>query len=73
MMKVICNLAAFLLLPTLAQAQEQAGNDFFSNIGKMYVTVAVILILFFGIIAFLVFLERRVARLERDFEDEPPY
>lgn len=69
MMKVICNLAVFLLLPLWAQAQEQGGNDFFSNMGKMYVTVAVILILFFGIVAFLVYLERKVARLERDLEE----
>ena len=69
MMKVICNLAAFLLLPVLVQAQDQGGNDFFSNIGKMYVTVAVIVILFLGIVAFLVYLERKVARLERDLEE----
>ncbi|MGH1336127.1 MAG: CcmD family protein [Aureispira sp.] len=69
MMKVICNLAALLLLPVLVQAQDQGGNDFFSNIGKMYVTVAVIVILFLGIIAFLVYLERKVARLERDLEE----
>lgn len=69
MMKVICNLTALLLLPVLAQAQDQGGNDFFSNIGKMYVTVAVIVILFLGIIAFLVYLERKVARLERDLEE----
>lgn len=70
MMKVICNLVLFFLAPMLAQAQGQGGNDFFSNMGKMYVTVAVILILFFCIVAFLVYLERKVSRLERDFKDE---
>lgn len=69
MMKVICNLTALLLLPTLVQAQEQGGNDFFSNIGKMYVTVAVIVILFLGVIGFLIYLERKVARIERDLRD----
>ncbi len=69
-MKVVCNILIFCLLPILVQAQEQGGNDFFSNMGKMYVTVAVILILFFCMVAFLVYLERKVSRLERDFMDE---
>ncbi len=69
MRKLICNLVVCLFFPLWASAQEQGGNDFFSNIGKMYVTVAVIVILFLGIIAFLVYLERKVARLERDFEE----
>ena len=69
-MKVICNTLMFCLLPILAQAQGQGGNDFFSNMGKMYVTVAVILILFFCIVVFLVYLERKVSRLEQDLKDE---
>lgn len=67
-MKVFCNLVILLLIPILVQAQSR-GDDFFSNIGKIYVTVAVILILFFGIVAFLVYLERKVARLERDMKE----
>lgn len=59
-----------VLLPVIAQAQDTATpvDDFFNNTGKIYVVVGVVLLLFLGIIAFLVYLERKVARIERDLE-----
>lgn len=57
-----------VLLPMLAQAQTSTVDDFFNNTGKIYVVVGVILLLFLGIIAFLVYLERKVSRIERDLE-----
>ncbi|WMX17353.1 MULTISPECIES: CcmD family protein [unclassified Aureispira] len=65
-MKQIINILILSLIPVCVSAQTTTGNDFFSNIGKIYVTVGVILILFVGIVAFLVRLERKVASLEQD-------
>jgi CcmD family protein len=45
-------------------AQAPAGDDFMRSMGKMYVVVAAILVIFLGIILFLVYLERRLTKLE---------
>ncbi|BDS11856.1 CcmD family protein [Aureispira anguillae] len=68
-MKQVINILVLSLIPISAFAQDTSANDFFSNIGKIYVTVGVLLILFFGIIGFLIFLERKVARLEQEMDD----
>lgn len=51
-----------------AQAQTDApdmASDLRSS-GKIYVVVLVLATIFAGILAFLIYLERRVSRLERD-------
>ncbi len=45
---------------------QNDNPDFFRSIGKMYVVVAVLLIIFFGIILFLVRLDRKISRLEKN-------
>ena len=62
MIKII----SLLLLPFLATAQQQANDDFFTNIGKIYVVLAVICILFLGIVSYMVYLERKINRLEKE-------
>ena len=47
----------------LAQPQ-QPGEDFMRSMGKMYVVVAVIAVIFLGILVFLVYLDRKLTRLE---------
>ena len=54
-MKRIYNTLILFLLPFLAMAQNPGNDDFFTNIGKIYVVVAVIVILFIGIVFFLFF------------------
>jgi len=62
---------SFLLLLSanllLAQGSE---SDFFRNIGKIYVVVAIIVATFIGIALFLFYIERKVNRLERELEDK---
>lgn len=58
-----------MLLPFALSAQDGGGNDFFSNIGKIYVVVGVLMILFITMIGFLVYLERKVAALEQETKD----
>lgn len=69
LMKHIIKILILSLIPICAFSQNAGGNDFFSNIGKIYVTVGVLLILFAGMIGFLIYLERKVARLEQDIEE----
>jgi len=55
---------SFLLM---AQGSE---TDFFRNTGKIYVVVAIIAATFIGIILFLIYMERKVSKLERESEDK---
>lgn len=45
-------------------------NDFMRSIGKIWVVVASLLIIFFGIVVFLYFIERRISKLEKEFDNE---
>jgi uncharacterized membrane protein YcjF (UPF0283 family) len=51
-----------LLLPGVVAAQ---GDDFYRQAGKIYVVVAVLGVIFVGIIAFLIWMEFKLSRLER--------
>jgi hypothetical protein len=56
-----------LLLPFASHAQQNVEMaDTFRSNGKIYVVVLVICTIFAGIILFLVFLERKIKRLERN-------
>jgi heme/copper-type cytochrome/quinol oxidase subunit 4 len=64
-MRKTIHLIAFILLCSSLSAQgEQASTGFMRSHLKMYVVVAVLLIIFSGIIAFLLSLERRLKKLE---------
>ncbi len=51
----------------LAQGTEK--TDFFQNAGKFYVVIAVLGIIFIGLITILVWLERRLSKLEKETND----
>lgn len=61
-------LLLFLLLPsTLLFAQEKTGfgNTMRSN-GRIYVVIAVMLTILFGLILYIVRLDRKISRLEKE-------
>ncbi len=58
----------FILIATAMQAQS-SSPDFFQSIGKIYVVVVVVLISFLGIVFFLIYLERKLKRLEEEVKD----
>ena len=58
----------FLMFPLILSAQSEENNDFFRTIGKMNVVIAVIAIIFIGIIAFMVILDRKIKKLEEETE-----
>ncbi len=63
-----------LILSTLTYAQDSVAQnpDMASSLrssGKIYVVVLVLATIFAGIIAFLIYLERRLSRMERHPEN----
>ncbi|MFT5833207.1 MAG: CcmD family protein [Cognaticolwellia sp.] len=49
---------------------QGSNPDFARSMGKMYVVVAVIIAVFIGIVGFLIYMERKVRRLEQQIEHE---
>ena len=62
-MKKITLIINLLFIVTMANAQTD-GGDFMRNTGMMYVVVGVILIIFIGIIVFLINIDRKLTKLE---------
>jgi hypothetical protein len=63
---IIVLFAALYLRP----ANAYAAGDFMRETGKINVVVGVILLLFFGIVAYLVRLERKLTKLEHQINDD---
>lgn len=53
-------------LPTTLTGQ----GDYYENIGKIYVVAGVAGILVVGISLFLIYLDRRISKLEKQIEDD---
>jgi hypothetical protein len=58
----------FSCAATLASAQDVEMADTFRSEGKIYVVVAIVLIVLTGLIAFLFLLDRKLTRLEKMME-----
>ena len=54
---------------TCAQSATEPPADFLRSIGKIYVVVAVILVVFLGLAYYLWSLDRRLADLENQIDD----
>jgi len=61
-------LTLLFILPQLLSAQE--SEDFLRSIGKIYVVVAVICILFLAIVLFLFRIQRKISQLEKQLNNE---
>ncbi len=57
-----------ILLQNTAIAQVE-NPDFMRSIGKIYAVVAVIITIFIGLIIFLIYLERKLSKLEAQIEE----
>jgi len=57
-------LVTLILLSTNADAQDMAST--MRSNGKIYVVVLVLATIFAGIIGFLVYLDRKITRIEKD-------
>lgn len=66
--KIAISIITFLLLVVGVNAQNDS-EDFMSSIGKIYVVVAVIVAVFIGIVLFLLYLDRKITKLENQIKD----
>ena len=57
----------FFLVNTLFA--NGGGSDFLRSIGKIYVVVLVIAVIFIGIVFFLMYLDKRLTNLENQIND----
>ncbi|MBS1486339.1 MAG: CcmD family protein [Bacteroidetes bacterium] len=65
-MKKISSILLFLCFASTAlRAQEAQMADTMRSEGKIYALVAIILVILLGLIFFLVFIDRKVSRLEK--------
>jgi heme/copper-type cytochrome/quinol oxidase subunit 2 len=63
-------LTLLLLLPLLGHAQDRPEMaDVLRSNGKIYIVVLVICTIFAGIILFLVYLDRKIRKLEQNQKD----
>ena len=59
-----------LLLSIITTANAQTENpDFMRSTGKIYVVIAVLCVIFIGIVLFLVNLDRKITRLENEVKN----
>jgi hypothetical protein len=53
-----------------AKAQAEAANDAMATVmrsnGKIYVVVAVVLTILFGLVAYLIHLDKKISKLEKE-------
>ena len=69
MKNAISLLTALLLIPILAIGQGD-NTDFMRSVGKMYVVYGVIIVIFIVLVLFLVYLDRRLTKLENQINDQ---
>lgn len=71
MKKVKARLLTLMTLFTFGNAQlfaQDEGADFMRSIGNIYVVIAVIIAIFLGIVVFLIYLDRRLTKLEKEID-----
>ncbi len=63
-------LIALLFAPILLNAQPIEMADTMRSEGKIYVVVAILLVIFVGLISYLVFLDRKITRIEKKLPEK---
>lgn len=70
MMRKFISAALLFIISFIAKSQDTAKNvemaDGFRSDGKIYVVVAVILTIFTGLIIYLIRLDKKITKLEKD-------
>jgi ABC-type amino acid transport system permease subunit len=65
-MKKLISILALLLFTFLANAQDVKMADAMKENGKIYVVIAVILTILAGLVLYLVRLDRKISKLEKN-------
>lgn len=63
---------SLILITGNSFGQEVEMADTFRSEGKIYVVVAIVLIVLAGLIAYLFTMDRKISKLERRFNDKTP-
>lgn len=63
-------LLLLLLFPFVASAQEPQMADAFRQDGKIYIVITVLVIVFLCLTVYLVMMERKLKKLEKEFKDK---
>ena len=63
-------LIILLFAPILLNAQPIEMADTMRSEGKIYVVVAILLVIFAGLIGYLVFLDRKITRIEKKLPEK---
>jgi protein-S-isoprenylcysteine O-methyltransferase Ste14 len=66
---ILIFLASFLI-SHVSSAQQPEMADTMRSEGKIYVVVAILLIIFAGLIAYLVMIDRKVTRIEKKLPEK---
>ena len=69
-MKRLLLLFTLIFLNANTILNAQSGGDFMRSIGKIYAVVAVILAIFIGIVVFLMYLDRKLTKLENQINND---
>jgi CcmD family protein len=69
MKKALISLIGIQLLMVQFLHAQSGDADFMRSIGKIYVVVAVIVAIFLGIILFLIYLDRKLTKLENQINE----
>lgn len=72
MNKLMCSILMALLfsLPAMAQSQEVEMADTMRSNGKIYVVVAIVLVIFLGMIGYLILTDRKISRIEKKLSEK---
>ncbi len=71
-MKRIISIAASLGITFTGYAQEPEMADGMRSEGKIYVVVAILAVILFGLVAYLISIDRKVTKLEQRLNDGKP-
>ena len=63
-------LTSSLLIISILNLTYGQGGDYYDNSGKIYTVVAVVAVTLLGIVAFLIYLERKIKIIENKINDE---
>ena len=73
MIKMLCLLFTALCLTALLHAQDEEKADMADTMrsnGRIYVVVAVVVVILVGLILYLVRLDRKISRIEKEKESK---
>jgi len=69
-MKPLITTTVILVLSTLHLNAQSSIDDFFRSTGKIYTVLGVVVLLFIVLIIYLIRLEKKISKIEKQINDE---